>query len=67
MKVAYEKHPVSKERKAELRAMGFRIVDARFAPHQPIADVVDLVKADDQEPEAPKPKRTYKRKKGVSE
>lgn len=63
MKVAYEKHPVSKERKAELRAMGFRIVDARFAPHQPIADVVDP----DQEPEAPKPKRTYKRKKGSNE
>ncbi len=32
LKIAYEPHPVSPERKAELRAQGFRIVDARFAP-----------------------------------
>lgn len=31
-KIAYEKHPVTPERKAELRAQGFRIVDIRFAP-----------------------------------
>lgn len=30
MKIAYEKHPVSKERKAELRGQGFKIIDARF-------------------------------------
>lgn len=28
----YEPHPVSAERKAELRAQGYRIVDAIFAP-----------------------------------
>lgn len=28
----YEPHPVSPERKAELQAKGYRIVDARFAP-----------------------------------
>lgn len=28
----YEPHPVSSERKAELRAQGYRIVDAAFAP-----------------------------------
>lgn len=28
----YEPHPVSPERKAELLAQGFRIIDARFAP-----------------------------------
>ena len=30
--IAYEPHPVSPERKAELRAQGFKIIDARFAP-----------------------------------
>jgi hypothetical protein len=30
--VHYEPHPVSRERKAELRARGFNIVDAKFAP-----------------------------------
>jgi len=32
MKIAYEKHPVSKERKEELRSKGFKIIDARFDP-----------------------------------
>lgn len=32
MKIAYEPHPVSPERKAELRAKGYKIIDARFAP-----------------------------------
>lgn len=32
MKIAYEPHPVTPERKAELRADGFTIVDARFEP-----------------------------------
>lgn len=31
-KVIYEPHPVSMERKAELHAQGYRIIDARFAP-----------------------------------
>jgi len=35
-KVIYEPHPVSPERKAELRAQGFTIMDAIYAP----ADVV---------------------------
>jgi len=33
-KIAYEKHPVSPERKAELRAQGYKILDARFAPDE---------------------------------
>ncbi|TDS73402.1 hypothetical protein [Comamonas sp. JUb58] len=33
-KIAYEKHPVSPERKAELRAQGFKIIDAVFKPAQ---------------------------------
>lgn len=50
MTVYYEKHPITAERKAELRAKGYRILDAKFAP----ADWVD--------PEAtkPKPKRSRK-------
>lgn len=32
MEIVYEPHPVSAERKAELRAKGLKIVDARFAP-----------------------------------
>lgn len=43
MQIKYEPHPVSPERKAELRKAGFKIIDARFAP----ADV-----AANQEPEA---------------
>lgn len=31
-KIAYEKHPVSTERKAELRAKGFKIIDVQFKP-----------------------------------
>lgn len=32
MEIWYEKHPVTAERKAELRAQGFKIIDAQFAP-----------------------------------
>ena len=42
MQIAYEPHPVSAERKAELRAQGFKIIDARFKP----LDVVEAVGAD---------------------
>lgn len=30
--IAYEPHPVTPERKAELMAQGFKIVDAAFKP-----------------------------------
>lgn len=30
--IIYEPHPVSPERKAELKAQGYRIIDAVFAP-----------------------------------
>lgn len=32
MKIIYEKHPVTPERKQELRSQGYTIIDARFAP-----------------------------------
>lgn len=31
-KIIYEPHPVSAERKAELREKGYKIIDARFKP-----------------------------------
>lgn len=40
-KIIYEPHPATPERKAELRAQGYKIIDAQFAP-------------DDHEAEAPK-------------
>lgn len=46
--IAYEPHPVSRERKAELRAAGYQILDARFKPAESEADPA---------PEADKPKR----------
>jgi hypothetical protein len=30
--IVYEPHPVSPERKAELRALGYKIIDAAFKP-----------------------------------
>lgn len=30
--IRYEPHPVTPERKAELVALGYRIIDARFKP-----------------------------------
>lgn len=38
-KIIYEPHPVTPERKAELRAQGYKILDAQFAPadHEPEA------------------------------
>jgi hypothetical protein len=45
MKIAYEPHPVTPDRKAALIASGYRILDAQFAPDDvevehnlPIAD-----------------------------
>ena len=37
--VHYEPHPVSPERKAELRAKGLKILDARFAPQTAASEV----------------------------
>ena len=49
MKIAYEPHPVTPERKAELTAQGFKIIDARLAP------------ADAPAPAKEKPKRRRKK------
>jgi len=63
--IKYEPHPVSPERKAELIAAGFKIIDARFKPleeapavevaHDGAQDSSDVV-------EAPKPRRGRPRK-----
>lgn len=42
--VAYEPHPVTPERKAELRAKGLKILDARFKPEESAEEPVDLSK-----------------------
>lgn len=47
MKIIYEKHPVSKERKAELVSQGYRILDAIFDP--------------DPKTEKPEPRRSKRR------
>lgn len=45
--IAYEPHPVSPERKAELREQGLRIIDIQFKPaddesiEQPVAEVAE--------------------------
>lgn len=39
MPIIYEPHPVTPERKAELLAQGYKIIDARFAPEEvPVAE-----------------------------
>lgn len=42
MSIVYEKHPVSAERKKELRAQGFKIIDARFEPARQAQEDVEL-------------------------
>lgn len=51
--IIYEPHPVSPERKAELRAQGFKIIDARFAPENAAEQV---------EPESAKPEKAAPQK-----
>lgn len=43
--VVYEPHPVSKARKAELRAQGFNIVDSKFAPSAARQETAPAAKA----------------------
>lgn len=33
-KIIYEPHPITPERKSELRAKGYKIIDAKFAPKE---------------------------------
>jgi hypothetical protein len=34
MQIKYEPHPVTPERKLELRSQGYKIIDERFKPYQ---------------------------------
>lgn len=45
MQIAYEPHPVSPERKAELKAAGFKIIDLRFRPADHVVEVSEPVPA----------------------
>ncbi len=48
-KIAYLAHPVSKEKKAEARKEGFKIIDRRFAPAEiGEDDVLETVATDEQ-------------------
>ncbi|MAM60857.1 hypothetical protein [Maritimibacter sp. UBA3975] len=44
--IHYEPHPVSPERKAELRAKGVQIIDAIYAPKEGAAQVEHITRED---------------------
>jgi hypothetical protein len=50
MSIWYELHPVAPARKAELRAKGYKIIDARFAPADWISP--DALQAEEAKDEA---------------
>lgn len=54
-KTIYEPHPVSQERKAELQAQGFRIIDARFAPAEEKVEPVPAPAPEPTPQPAPEP------------
>lgn len=58
MSIIYEPHPVTPERKAELLAQGYKIIDARFAPED--APVIESIQP--EEPPVATPKRGRKAK-----
>lgn len=57
MQIIYEPHPVSPQRKRELIAKGYRILDARFAP-------VDYVHPEAKHVEVDRPRLGRPRKAG---
>ena len=58
MQIVYEPHPVSPERKAELRAAGVKILDAQFKP----ADYEEAAPPVEDAPAIAAPKRGRPRK-----
>lgn len=61
--IIYEPHPVTPERKAELRAAGYKIIDARFAPEpvdMPRPVEVEINVADAEPAETPRRGRKAK-------
>jgi hypothetical protein len=49
--IAYEPHPVTLERKAELRAQGLQIIDIRFKPDDvEVAEAEAAVEAQEEAP-----------------
>ncbi|MEP1330563.1 hypothetical protein [Pseudophaeobacter sp.] len=55
MKIAYEPHPVPKDRKAELRDQGFKIIDARFDPNRSDEEAVKPLPTREEIAKMPKP------------
>jgi len=69
--IVYEPHPVTPERKAELRAQGFKIIDAKFKPLGDIEAVgADAIQAKEAEteaaPETPAPVKRGRPRKAAS-
>ena len=67
MPIIYEPHPVTSERKAELLAHGYKIIDARFAPEQediprPVQIKINVVDTPEPVTVDEKPKRGRKAK-----
>ena len=50
MEVIYEPHPVTAERKAELRQKGLHIIDARFKPKDQVDEKDDQPSEKDDQP-----------------
>lgn len=46
MKISYEPHPVTPERKAELRAEGYTILDAIYAPKDDAPELDQITRED---------------------
>ena len=63
--IAYVKHPVSAEEKAQIRKQGYRIVDAKFAPKG--APIYGKETVEETQAEEVKPKRRGRPKKAASE
>ena len=67
----YEPHPVTPERKAELRALGYKIVDVKFKPlgdELAVGADADALQAQTEAaPEAPSPVRRRGRKPKAAE
>lgn len=55
-KLKYEPHPVSSERKRELKSQGYRILDIAFAPPEVVAEAQAEVHAEEAPKRGRKPK-----------
>ena len=64
-KIAYVKHPVSRELKNKVRGEGFRIIDAKFAPKG--AEIYAVQEEEKAEEVKPAPRKRGRPRKEPSE